>query len=213
MKIQQFTFNFFAENSYVLYDDTNECVIVDPGCYHNEEKHALKSFITDNALKPVKLLNTHCHLDHIFGNSFVAEEFGLDLYCHPKEVEWIEQAPYYSQAMYGIKIEPSPMPKYFLEEGDTVTFGTTTLNVLFAPGHSVGSIIFYSKEDKAAIVGDVIFKQSIGRTDLPGGSYPELENSIKTKIYTLPDDTVLYPGHMETTTVGEEKKLNPFVKG
>lgn len=213
MEIKQFTFNFFAENTYVLYDDTKECVIIDPGCYHNEEKQQLQSFISDNGLKPVRLLNTHCHLDHIFGNKFIADTYNLDLYCHPKEVEWVEQAPYYAQSMYNIKIEPSPMPKFFLDEGDTVSFGNTTLEVLFAPGHSIGSIVFYNKESNAAIVGDVIFNKSIGRTDLPGGSFPTLEKSIKTKIYTLPDSTVLYPGHMDTTTVGEEKKLNPFVKG
>lgn len=213
MKIKQFTFNFFAENTYVLYDDTKECVVVDPGCYHNEEKQELKAFIEANDLKPVKLLNTHCHLDHIFGNKFVAETYDLDLYCHPKEKEWVEQAPYYSQAMYNIKIEPSPLPKYFLDEGDTVSFGNTELEVLFAPGHSVGSIVFYHKNSQQAVVGDVIFNRSIGRTDLPGGSFSQLEESIKTKIYTLPDNTVLYPGHMDKTTVGEEKQFNPFVKG
>lgn len=213
MKVKQFTFNFFAENTYVLYDDTKECVIIDPGCYHKEEKQELKSFIDDNGLKPVKLLNTHCHLDHIFGNKFIAETYSLDLYCHPKEVEWIAQAPQYSKAMYNIEVEPSPMPKYFLNDGDEVSFGTTTLKVLLAPGHSVGSIVFYNKESKTAIVGDVIFKQSVGRTDLPGGDANELAKSIKTKIYTLPNDTVLYPGHMDETTVGEEKMLNPFVRG
>ncbi len=213
MQVSQFTFNFFAENTYLLYDDTKECVIVDPGCYTNEEKKVLKDFILKNELKPVKLLNTHCHLDHVFGNKFVVDEFGVDLYCHKKEVEWIEQAPYYSQAMYNIKIEPLPLPKFFLDEGDIVSFGNTVLEVFFTPGHSTGSITFYHKESLQALVGDVIFKHSIGRVDLPGGDFKELEKSIKTKIYTLPDDTVLYAGHMETTTVGEEKRMNPFVKG
>lgn len=213
MQVEQFTFNFFAENTYVLYDDTKECVIVDPGCYDNKEKKVLKDFIKDKGLKPVKLLNTHCHLDHIFGNKYVIEEFGVDLYCHKKEVEWIEQAPHYSKAMYNIKIEPSPMPKFFLDEGETVSFGNTVLDIFFTPGHSTGSITFYHKDSAQAIVGDVIFHRSIGRTDLPGGSFKVLEKSIKTKIYTLPDDTVLYTGHMEATTVGEEKKMNPFVKG
>ncbi len=213
MEVQAFTFNFFAENTYVLFDETKECVIVDPGCYFEEEKQALKNFISENGLTPVKLLNTHCHIDHIFGNAFVAETYKIDLYCHPKEVEWIEQAPYYGQAMYNVRIDPSPLPKFFLDEGDTVTFGNTTLDVFFTPGHSVGSIVFYSKADAKAIVGDVIFNRSIGRTDLPGGNYAHLENSIKTKIYTLPDNTILYAGHMEPTTVGEEKRENPFVKG
>lgn len=213
MEVQAFTFNFFAENTYVLFDETKECVIIDPGCYFEEEKQALKKFIDENGLTPVKLLNTHCHIDHIFGNAFVADTYKVDLYCHPKEVEWIEQAPYYGQAMYNVRIDPSPLPKFFLDEGDTVTFGNTTLDVFFTPGHSVGSIVFYSKADAKAIVGDVIFNRSIGRTDLPGGNYAQLENSIKTKIYTLPDTTILYAGHMEPTTVGEEKRENPFVKG
>lgn len=213
MEVQAFTFNFFAENTYVLFDETKECVIIDPGCYFEEEKQALKKFIDENGLTPVKLLNTHCHIDHIFGNAFVADTYKVDLYCHPKEVEWIEQAPYYGQAMYNVRIDPSPLPKFFLDEGDAVTFGNTTLDVFFTPGHSVGSIVFYSKADAKAIVGDVIFNRSIGRTDLPGGNYAQLENSIKTKIYTLPDTTILYAGHMEPTTVGEEKRENPFVKG
>ena len=213
MEVQSFTFNFFAENTYVLFDETKECVIVDPGCYFEEERQALKKFIAENELTPVKLLNTHCHIDHILGNAFVAETYKIDLYCHPKEVEWIEQAPYYGQAMYNVRVDPSPLPKYFLDEGDTVTFGNTKLDVFFTPGHSVGSIVFYSKADAKAIVGDVIFHRSIGRTDLPGGNYSHLENSIKTKIYTLPDNTILYAGHMEPTTVGEEKRENPFVKG
>lgn len=213
MKIQQFTFNFFAENTYVLYDDTNECVVVDPGCYFDEEKKALKSFIYDNGLKPVKLLNTHCHIDHIFGNAFVANTYGVELYCHANELEWLQQAPYYGKAMYNVSVDESPEPAVLLNEGDVVTFGNTRLEVFFTPGHSVGSVIFYNREEGAAIVGDVIFNRSIGRTDLPGGNYNRLETSIKTKIYTLPDNTVLYPGHMDATTVGEEKKENPFVRG
>lgn len=213
MKIQSFTFNFFSENTYVLHDDSLECAIVDPGCYNPEEKKELENFIAQNNLTPTLLLNTHCHIDHILGNAFVAEKYKLRLYCHANEKEWLQQAPYYGKAMYHVDVEPSPTPIGFLEDGDTVKFGNTTLMVLFAPGHSVGSIVFYNAEEKAAIVGDVIFKQSIGRTDLPGGNHQQLLNSIKTKIYTLPNDTILYPGHMEQTTVGEEKLYNPFVRG
>jgi len=212
MNIQAFTYNFFAENTYVLYDETKECIIVDPGCYFDKEKRNLMDFIAENNLKPVKLINTHCHLDHIFGNSFVVNEYGIDLYCHPIEEEPLMQAPYYGQAMFNVSVEPSPRPAGYLLEGDTVTFGNTTLDILFAPGHSPGHIVLYCKADNAAIVGDVIFRRSIGRTDLPGGDFEQLKNSILTKIYTLPDDTVLYPGHMETTTVGEEKAHNPFVR-
>lgn len=212
MEIRSFTFNPFAENTYILYDETLECVIVDPGCYTTEEQRAMVDFITANNLKPVKLLNTHCHLDHIFGNRFIADTYKLELFIHPNEKEWLEQAPYYSRAMYGVSVEPSPEPAGYLNEGDTVTFGNTSLKVLLAPGHSQGSIVFYNETDKTAIAGDVIFNRSIGRSDLPGGDYQQLENSIRTKIYTLPDETVLYPGHNEPTTVGEEKKFNPFVR-
>lgn len=213
MKIQSFTFNFFSENTYVLYDDSKECAIIDPGCYDGEEKKTLENFIAQNNLTPTLLLNTHCHIDHILGNAFVAEKYNLGLYCHANETEWLTQAPYYGKAMYNVAVEPSPAPVGFLEEGDTVKFGTTTLEVLFAPGHSVGSIVFYNAAAKAAIVGDVIFNRSIGRTDLPGGNHQQLLQSIQTKIYTLPNDTVLYPGHMEPTTVGEEKLHNQFVRG
>lgn len=213
MKIQSFTFNFFAENTYVLYDDTKECVIIDPGCYFEEEKKQLADFIENNGLTPVMLLNTHCHIDHIFGNAYVADKYGIKFYCHALEEPWLKQAPVYGKSLYDVNVDIQPVPAGYLQDGDTVTFGNTTLEMLFAPGHSVGSIIFYNKEAKAAIVGDVIFHRSIGRTDLPGGSYPQLENSIKTKVYTLPEDTALYPGHMEPTTVGEEMLYNPFVKG
>jgi hydroxyacylglutathione hydrolase len=213
MKIRTFTFNFFSENTYILYDETGECVIVDPGCYFAEEETQLTGFISQNNLSPVKLLNTHCHIDHIFGNSFVAHKYNIPLYCHTLEVEWLEQGPHYGQAMYNVRLQPSPAPAGFLAEGDEVTFGNTTLQVLFTPGHSQGSITFYNAASKTAIVGDVIFNRSVGRTDLPGGNFATLENSIKTKIYTLPNDTVLYAGHMEPTTVGEEKMHNPFVRG
>lgn len=213
MKVKYFTFNFFGENTYVLYDETGECVIVDPGCYTAEEEMALAAFIEEMQLTPVKLLNTHCHIDHILGNDFVARKYGLELYCHSYEIDWLTQAPHYGLAMYNVRVTPSPQPAGFLQEGDVVKFGNTELQVLFAPGHSVGSIVFYDAASKKAIVGDVIFNRSVGRTDLPGGNTQTLMQSIKTKIYTLPDDTVLYPGHMEPTTVGEEKLYNPFVRG
>lgn len=213
MKVKYFTFNFFGENTYVLYDETGECVIVDPGCYTAEEEMTLAGFIEEKQLTPVKLLNTHCHIDHILGNDFVARKYGLELYCHAYEVDWLTQAPHYGLAMYNVRVTPSPQPAGFLSEGDVVRFGNTELQVLFAPGHSVGSIVFYNAADRCAIVGDVIFNRSVGRTDLPGGDTQTLMQSIKTKIYTLPDDTVLYPGHMEPTTVGEEKLYNPFVRG
>ncbi|HYG15973.1 MAG TPA: MBL fold metallo-hydrolase [Bacteroidia bacterium] len=212
MEIQSFTFNPFAENTYILYDETLECVIVDPGCYTPEEQQAMVNFIAAKNLKPVQLLNTHCHLDHIFGNRFIADTFKLKLYCHPNEVEWLEQVPLYSRAMYGVSVEPSPEPAGFLNEGDTVTFGNTALKVLLAPGHSPGSIVFYNEKGRTAIVGDVIFYRSIGRSDLPGGDYQQLETSIRTKIYTLPGETRLYSGHGEPTTVDEEMRFSPFVR-
>ncbi|HRH65489.1 MAG TPA: MBL fold metallo-hydrolase [Bacteroidia bacterium] len=208
--IQSFTFNPFEENMYVLYDETKEAAIIDPGCYTAAEKQALSHFIEKEGLKPVKLLNTHAHLDHMLGNNFVASRYRLDLEMHEADLELLQSAPVYGQ-IWGIKPEPSPDPSSFLKEGDTVTFGHSTLGVLFTPGHCPGSITFYSAAEKFAIAGDVLFYGSIGRTDLPGGNHELLIRSIREKIFPLGDDTIVYSGHGPATTVGFEKQHNPFL--
>lgn len=210
--VAKFTFNPFQENTYILYDDTKECIIIDPGCFTQNEKDQLVRFIEEKKLKPVRLINTHCHLDHIFGNRFVAEKYNLELEIHKGEVPVLEAAPMVS-ANYGIPFpEPSPPASKFLEEGDIVKFGDTELEVLFTPGHSPASISFFCKKDKYVIAGDVLFQGSIGRTDLPGGDFPTLISVIKEKLFPLGDDVKVYSGHMGMTTIGAEKKSNPFLQ-
>ena len=208
--IHTFTFNPFQENTYVISDESKECIVVDPGCYSQEEKDQLAGFIQENDLKVQKLINTHCHVDHVFGNKFVSELYGVDLYIHLGELPVL--AAYLEMgALFGIQGEPSPTPAGFLEEGEEVGFGNTKLKVILTPGHSPASISFYCEEDAYLIAGDVLFQGSIGRTDLPGGDFTTLINSIKNKLFTLPDSIIVYPGHGPYTTIGEEKRTNPFL--
>lgn len=211
LQLRSFTFNPFQENMYVLYDDSREAVIIDPGCYDEREKRELESFITAAQLKPVKLLNTHAHIDHILGNNFVAARYGLSLEMHADDEGLLKAAAVYGE-MWGIQMEPSPLPAHFLNEGDIVSFGTSKLQVLFTPGHSPGSISFYSAEAGFIIAGDVLFAGSIGRTDLPGGDYEQLIRTIKTKLLSLDDTIQVYSGHGPATTIGRERKTNPFLQ-
>lgn len=210
MQIRLFTFNPFYENTYILYDDTKECVIIDPGCWNSEEKEELSDFISRHTLKPVRLLNTHCHIDHIFGNAYVNDKYGLPLEAHKLEEENLRSADVHS-SVFGVPPPKSPMMEKYLMEGDTITFGDTSLKVLFTPGHSAGHVVFYDEAEGRVIGGDVLFRESIGRTDLPGGDFGTLINSIKTKLFTLPDDVTVFPGHGPPTTIGYEKAHNPFI--
>lgn len=211
LTVQPFTFNPVQENTYVLYNEKGACCIIDPGCYFATEEKALSDFIEQNSLKPILLLNTHCHLDHIFGNRFVQRKYGLSLHLHPDEKPVLEYGPTAGQ-LWQLPFDNYDGELLFLNEGDTITIGEDELHVLFTPGHSPGSISFYDKEAKFLISGDVLFQGSVGRTDLPGGDFTILEESILTKLYTLPADTIIYPGHGDSTTIGDERKRNPFVK-
>lgn len=208
--INTFTYNGFQENTYVLTDETNEAVIIDPGCYSTTEQTELFNFIKNNNLNPVKLLNTHCHIDHILGNNFVATKFGLDLYIHQQDLPTLHATTEYGH-LYGFTVDKSPEPAHFLKDGDVVKFGNSTLEVIFTPGHAPGHVVFVNHEQRFVINGDVLFRGSIGRTDLPGGNHQTLIDSIKTKLFTLPDDYVVHTGHGPTTTIGYEKKYNPFL--
>jgi glyoxylase-like metal-dependent hydrolase (beta-lactamase superfamily II) len=212
IKIQSFTFNGFQENTYVLFDESKKCIIIDPGCYEQNEKLELERFIVDNELEPVKLINTHCHIDHVLGNRFVAEKWSLDLEMHELDLPTLHSVKDYCQ-LYGFhNYEESPEPSTFLKEGDKIHFGNSSLDVLFAPGHAPGHIALYSKEQHFVIGGDVLFQMSIGRTDLPGGDYDTLINSIKDKLLPLDEQTKVYSGHGPSTTIGYEKTNNPFLK-
>ena len=212
MEISQITFNPFQENTFILWDETRECIIIDPGCYEKNEKESLKNFIESNNLTPVKLINTHCHIDHILGNKFVSEKWNIDLYIHKEDIPLIENAGEIARTYGFTEYKGSPYPKYFLEEGEVLEFGNSKLNILFTPGHSPGHICLLNTEENLIIAGDVLFNGSIGRTDLPGGDYDTLINSIKTKLLCLQDDTEVFCGHGPSTTIGEERLSNPFLQ-
>ena len=208
--IQGFTFNPFEENTYILYDETKECVIIDPGCSNPSEQQEIVDFIKSEELKPVKLLNTHCHIDHVFGNSFIAKKYNLGLEIHKEDLQTLHSLPQVSH-LYGLNAEESVEPSNFLNEGDKIAFGNSSLDILFTPGHSPGSICFVSYADKCIIGGDVLFYGSIGRTDLPGGDHEALLSNIREKLFVLEDDFTVFPGHGGETTIGFEKKNNPFL--
>ena len=210
-QIKAFTFNPVQENTYVLFNENNECIIIDPGCYFDAEKEELKSFINTHKLKPKLLLNTHCHLDHVFGNKFIAEEFKLTLNSHKREKEILEMAPA-SGLMFNLPFDNYQGEVEYLEEGDIVTLGEDKLEVIHAPGHSPGSVCFYCEKQHFLIGGDVLFQNSIGRTDLPYGSHADLLKNIKEKLFKLPEDVKVYPGHGAPTTIGQEIKENPFLQ-
>lgn len=210
MQVASFTFNDFAENTYVLYDETGTCAIVDPGCHKQYEQRELTDFINKNGLRPTHLINTHCHIDHVLGNAFVASTYDIPLYLHKEELSTYEDTGRWGQ-FFGLVIEEIPSRQVFIDEKQQVIIGNITLDVFFTPGHSVASLSFYHAPSKQLISGDVLFNQSIGRTDLPGGDYNTLITSIKTKLFVLPDETIVYSGHGPKTTIGFEKKHNPFL--
>lgn len=211
LTVQPFTFNPVQENTYVVYNEKGHCCIIDPGCYFASEERLLTDFIGQNQLKPIYLLNTHCHLDHIFGNKFIYKTYGLTLWLNKLEKPVLEYGPASGQ-LWQMPFDNYDAELNFLDEGDTIRLDDDQLEVLFTPGHSPGHVSFYSRENKFVISGDVLFEGSVGRTDLPGGDFNILQESIRTKLYTLPAETIVYPGHGDTTTIGDEMKTNPFVK-
>lgn len=210
--IKAFVCNPYQENTYLLYDDTGASVIIDPGMYSPQEDGEVLAFIEENNLRLDLLLNTHCHIDHVLGNKLIYEAYGLLPIFHENEIPVFAEIQNYAPQM-GIRYEVSPISETFLPESGTVQFGNNTLELIFAPGHSPGHLCFYNEAEGFLIGGDVLFKGSVGRTDLPGGDHDQLIRSIASKIYALPDATVVYPGHGPTTTIGQEKKTNPFVRG
>lgn len=208
--IKKFTFNPFQENTYILFDETKECVVIDPGCYDKQEKTDLINFIEENELIPVQLLNTHCHIDHVLGNYMVSSNYQLKLAAHKLEVPVLEGSAYWG-SQYGINGDLSPHIEIYLNEGDQIEFGNSKLEVIFVPGHSPGHIAFVNHDEKFIINGDVLFQGSYGRYDLPGGDLKTLAQSIQKKLFVLPDDYKVYAGHMGETTIGAEKKTNPIL--
>jgi glyoxylase-like metal-dependent hydrolase (beta-lactamase superfamily II) len=210
MTLKRFIFNPLQENTYIIHDQTGECVIIDAGCQSKGEKDVLKSYINEQKLKVVALLNTHCHFDHVFGNAFVCREYGVKSQAHRDELHNIKRFTA-SASLFGFAGDAPPVPEEFLENDMTIKFGESELKVIHTPGHSPGGVCFYSQKDKFLISGDSLFAGSIGRTDLPGGDYDALIASVKNLIATLPGDTVVYPGHAHQTSIEFEKLHNPFI--
>ncbi|AHJ96066.1 MBL fold metallo-hydrolase [Hymenobacter swuensis] len=211
MTVSGFTFNAFSENTYLLHDTTGHCVVVDPGCYEPAEQEALQQFIAAQGLQVVLLVNTHCHIDHVFGNQFILDTYKVPFLIHEADLATLRAVPTYAPSYGFPKYNPAE-PTGFLTPGEPVRFGETELEVRFAPGHAPGHVVFYHAPTSTVIGGDVLFQGSIGRTDLPGGDYATLITSIKTQLLTLPDETVVYSGHGPVTTIGQERRSNPFLK-
>ena len=223
LNVKSFIFNPVEENTYVLSNEPayrtgrqSQCCIIDPGCYFPKERDELKFYIEKTGLKPTLLLNTHCHLDHVFGNKFIYDTWGLALHIHEKEKPVLDFAPAAGQ-MWQLPFDNYEEELIYIQEGEKIKLGedetdSDRLEILFTPGHSPGSVCFYYQPGGFVIGGDVLFNGSIGRTDLPGGDFDTLINSIQTRLFTLPDETKVYSGHGPVTTVGFEKMNNPFVK-
>ena len=211
LTLKVFTFSPIRENTYVLFNEQRQAIIIDPGCYFSAEEEMLNNYIQTEGLQPTLLLNTHCHLDHVFGNRWVHQTYGLELYIHAGEKIVLEKAPISGQN-WGLPFTNYDGPLHFLKEGDRIALGSDELLVIETPGHSPASICFYCEAQQILIAGDVLFRESIGRTDLPGASHEVLLNSIREKLWKLPDAVAVYPGHGMPTTIGYEKINNPHLQ-
>lgn len=209
--IKKFVFNPFQENTFLLYDESGECIIIDPGCYEPHEKEELTKFIETHELKPVRLIYTHCHVDHILGNNFIVDTFGLNPELHKAGLPFLEQGHRQGE-IYGFMMEPSKGEAKFIDHGDEIQFGNSILKAVYTPGHVDGSLCFIHYPQKFVITGDVLFKDSIGRTDFPTGDFDILMTSIHEQLFTLEDHFTVYCGHGPETSIGYEKVNNPFIR-
>jgi hydroxyacylglutathione hydrolase len=213
LKIQKFIFNPFGENTYLVWEEEcKDCAIIDPGCYSDIECAELKKFVEDSELNLLYIINTHCHIDHACGNTFVKETFGCKLLVPEKDLFLLNMLEEQAN-MFGVKINPSPQPDAFINDGAGIILGASSGKFIFTPGHTPGEFCLYFEKERICFTGDVLFKESIGRTDLWDGDYEQLMDSIRTRLLILPDDVIIYPGHNSFSTIGYEKKNNPFLNG
>ena len=211
MELRQFIFNPVGVNCYLLWDESKEAVLIDAATLFPEEKEELKHFIAGEGLQIKHHLNTHLHFDHIFGNPFIEEAFGIKSEANDSDWSWAESISE-RVARFGLRYnEKIPPLGKVLRDGDTITFGNSTIKAIHVPGHSPGSLAYYIEEEKMLFSGDALFRGSIGRTDFPDADYATLAESIRKKLFTLPDDTIVYPGHSESTTIGFEKQYNRYI--
>lgn len=210
LQVKKFTFNPFQENTFVVWDESLDCAIVDPGCYGPDEQKALTQFIEKNGLNPVLNLNTHAHIDHVMGNRFLLEKYGLEPQMHEADLRTLKAAAPYG-VLIGLRMDDPPIPTQFIDVSKPIQFGQTTFSVFFTPGHAPGHVSFYHADSHSLFSGDVLFQGGIGRFDLPGGHYQTLMNSITEVLFALPPQTKVYCGHGPETSLGFEKERNPFV--
>ena len=212
LNVKKFTFNPFSENTYVVTDEFKNAVIIDPGCYYKAEQNELDSYVLKNNLKLKSILHTHSHLDHMFGTAYLADKYNLDLWICKEDLLTYESYEKVCE-VYGIPItfSPNPTPKFF-DLKQLIQIDGIKFEILYVPGHSPGHVAFYNKENNFLINGDCLFENSIGRTDLPGGNHQQLIDSIKNEIFILPDETLVYCGHGNETTIKAEKSSNPFLR-
>lgn len=210
LSVVRFTFNPFQENTYVIHDG-KEAIVVDPGCWNSSEERELERFLTTNGLTPVRLVLTHAHIDHILGCAWMHKRYGLSPELHEADLRILKGGER-TASMYGIPYDPAPEPKGFIREGDVIRIGAEELKVLFVPGHAPGHIALYHAPGKFVVSGDVLFQNSVGRVDLPGGDMDTLLRSIREQLFPLGDDVTVHSGHGPETTIGREKRSNPFLK-
>lgn len=211
IKIHKFIFNPFAENTYLVWDDiSNQSIIIDSGCSNPNEEYILKQFIIDNKLSPKYLINTHCHIDHFMGNAFIKEEFKVDFFASREDIFLIDSQENQA-ALFGLNIKKTPYPDKYLTEDLILSIGETEIKFIFTPGHSPGGYSVYFPDEKICITGDTLFRESIGRTDFLGSDYNTLIASIRKKLFSLPDEVIIFPGHGEESTIGYEKSYNQFL--
>lgn len=210
IQLHTFVFNGFGVNNYILEAENGDCIIVDAACGNDSERETLKSFFSDGKRKPVMLINTHTHIDHVLGCAFAQKEFGIPWYIHSEAQSTLREAPVFA-SLFGMGNMELSKPDGLLEDGQELKLGTNTIKVLYTPGHAPGSVCLYIPSERMVLTGDVLFNGSIGRTDMTGGNFDLLMESIHTKLLTLPDDTVVYPGHGPATTIGDERTGNPYL--
>lgn len=209
MKIKTFVFNSFQVNTYLIQNNSNEAIIIDPACYNEAEQNELKKYVEDNGLTVKMALSTHGHIDHILGNKFVQRTFNCPLFAHKDSEMYYKHAPSYG-SVFSLDTSDIGYPDGELNDGQEIELGELKIKIIYTPGHAEGSVCIYLPEEKVLFSGDVLFQMGIGRTDLPGGNYEILMRSINEKLFVLPNETVVYPGHGPSTTIGAEKNENPF---
>ena len=211
IRIKNFVFNYFAENTIVLWDeDTKDSAVVDPGMSSIEEEKVFDDFLIENNLRLKYLINTHCHIDHIFGCRYIKSKYAVNYYAPENDIILLKNASTQAE-MFGLNLEEPPLPDKIISEETDLRLGDSKLIFLFTPGHTPGEFCIYLKDERICVTGDVLFKEGIGRTDLWGGNYDTLIKSIETQLFSLPDDVEIYPGHGKTSTIGHEKQNNPFL--